>query len=58
MTNKQKPPRARNPLHNHPLMSKGGAHEKPNKAKRKAEKQKLKRELRQKWGYSIRLATV
>lgn len=36
----------RNPLHDHPLMRKGGVHEKSDKVKRKAEKQKLKRE----WG--------
>ncbi len=34
----------RNSLHDHPLMRKGGVHEKPYKAKRKDEKQKLKKE--------------
>ena len=34
----------RNPMHDHPLMRKGGVHEKPYKAKRKDEKQKLKKE--------------
>lgn len=34
----------RNPFHDHPLMRKGGVHEKTNKAKRKGEKQKLKKE--------------
>ena len=33
----------RNPFHDHPLMKKGGVHEKPKKAKRAAEKQKLKK---------------
>lgn len=32
----------RNPFHNHPLMKKGGVHEKSDKAKRRIEKQKLK----------------
>ena len=41
--NKRKPI-ARNPFHDHPLMQKGGVHEKPYKAKRKGEKQKLKQE--------------
>jgi len=35
---------ARNPLHDHPLMRKGGVHEKSDKAKRRNEKQKLKYE--------------
>lgn len=35
---------ARNPFHDHPLMRKGGVHEKSNKAKRKAEKLRLKQE--------------
>ena len=39
----------RNPFHNHPLMRKGGAHEKTNKAKRKIVTQKLKKE----WCYLI-----
>lgn len=36
----------RNPFHNHPLMRKGGVHEKTNKAKRKSLNQKLKKEWR------------
>ena len=35
----------RNPLARHPLMSKGGVHEKP----RKAERGQMKREIRQQW---------
>lgn len=35
---------ARNPFHNHPLMLKGGVHEKTHKAIRKGMKQKLKKE--------------
>ena len=35
----------RNPLHNHPLLSKGGVHRKTNKAKRQQEKMKMKKEL-------------
>lgn len=42
-TNKHKPI-IRNPFHDHPLMKKGGVHEKPYKAKRKGEKQKMKQE--------------
>lgn len=42
-TNKRKS-KARNPFHDHPLMRKGGVHEKSNKMKRKGEKQKLKKE--------------
>ena len=38
--------RGRNLLHDHPLLRKGGVHEKTNKAKRKSERQSLKRE----WG--------
>ena len=34
----------RNPFHNHPLMNKGGVHEKSDKSKRRIEKQKLKNE--------------
>ena len=34
----------RNPFHNHPLMFKGGVHEKSDKAKRRTEKQKLKKQ--------------
>lgn len=36
----------RNPFHDHPLMRKGGTHEKTNKAKRKGEKQALRKEWR------------
>lgn len=35
--------RLRNPLYDHPLMRKGGVHEKTNKTKRKGEKQKLRK---------------
>ena len=34
----------RNPFHNHPLLRKGRVHEKTNKAKRKGEKQELRKE--------------
>lgn len=34
--------RLRNPFHDHPLMKKGGVHEKSDKAKRRIAKQKLK----------------
>jgi len=34
----------RNPLHDNPLMRKGGVHEKSKKTKRRIEKQKLKNE--------------
>ncbi|MBI3561554.1 MAG: hypothetical protein HY080_07565 [Gammaproteobacteria bacterium] len=34
----------RNYLHDHPLMKKGGVHQKSNKAKRRAEKQVLQRD--------------
>lgn len=44
MVNRNKKSKARNPFHDHPLMRKGGVHEKSNKAKRKDEKQKLKKE--------------
>ena len=33
----------RNPFHDHPLMTKGGVHEKSEKSKRQANKQKLKK---------------
>lgn len=36
----------RNPFHDHPLMRKGGPHEKTNKARRKGEKQALRKEWR------------
>ncbi|MFV1982400.1 MAG: hypothetical protein ACC657_02580 [Thiohalomonadales bacterium] len=38
--------KARNPLHDHPLMQKGGVHEKSKKTKRRIDKQKLKNEWR------------
>jgi hypothetical protein len=38
--------KARNPLHDHPLMRKGGVHARDNKANRKVEKQRLKQEWR------------
>ena len=41
---KQKQKIPRNPFHDHPLMSKGGIHEKTNKQKRKGEKLKWKKE--------------
>ncbi|MGI9227883.1 MAG: hypothetical protein ACR2PU_03735 [Gammaproteobacteria bacterium] len=34
----------RNPLHNHPLLFKGGVHRKTNKSKRRLEKVKMKKE--------------
>ncbi|QMU62274.1 MAG: hypothetical protein GKR92_11445 [Gammaproteobacteria bacterium] len=34
----------RNPLHDHPLLSKGGGHRKTNKSKRNLDKVKLKKE--------------
>ena len=43
-------PKPRNPLHNNPLMRKGGVHEKTKKTNRRIEKQKLKNE----WG-SLRI---
>ena len=41
---KRKQEKPRNPFHDHPLMSKGGIHEKNNKQKRKRDKQKWKKE--------------
>lgn len=41
---KQKPKPPRNLLHDHPLLRKGGVHQKSNKAKRRKEKQKLKQD--------------
>lgn len=38
----------RNPLHDHPLMKRGGLHEKSSKAQRQQDKQSLKRQ----WRYS------
>jgi len=34
----------RNPLHDHPLLSKGGEHRKTNKSKRRLDKVKMKKE--------------
>lgn len=51
MVSSKRKSKARNPLHNHPLMQKGGVHEKPYKAKRKDERQKLKKQ----WCYSMTL---
>jgi hypothetical protein len=51
---KHKVKKIRNLLHNHPLMSKGGVHEKAKKAKRKAEKQIMRRE----WGCLMALRSV
>jgi len=44
----------RNPMHNHPLLSKGGAHRKTNKSKRRLDKVKIKQE----WLPQNLLATV
>lgn len=44
MKSKGKQVKFRNPYHDHPLMKKGGAHEKTEKAKRHAMKQNLKSE--------------
>lgn len=41
---KRKAQRQRNPFHDHPLMQKGGVHDKSNKAKRKNAKQQLRKE--------------
>jgi hypothetical protein len=35
--------RSRNLLHNHPMLRKGGVHDKTNKAKRRKEKQTLRK---------------
>ena len=42
----------------HPIMSKGGAHEKTEKAKRKAAKQNLKRKIQELHGSSFYLAKL
>jgi len=34
----------RNPMHNHPLLKKGGAHRKTNKSKRRLDKMAIKKE--------------
>jgi hypothetical protein len=44
MASNKRKSKTRNPLHDHPLMRKGGVHEKTYKTMRKYEKQKLKRE--------------
>ena len=44
MKAKAKPKPPRNLLHDHPLLRKGGMHQKSNKAKRRSEKQKLKQD--------------
>lgn len=46
MVKRKRKSAARNPFHDHPLMRKGGVHEKDNKAKRKGDKQRLKQEWR------------
>lgn len=45
--NKLKKSKHRNPFAFDPIMKKGGVHEKTTKAKRKASKQEMKRELKQ-----------
>ena len=42
--NKKTRLRLRNPLHNHPLLKKGGVHKKSTKAIRQADKVKIKKE--------------
>ena len=42
---KQKNSRSRNLLHNHPLMRKGGIHQKSNKAKRRSDKVAMRVQL-------------
>lgn len=44
MSMKQRNKRARNPFHDHPLMRKGGVHDRTNKQKRKSDKQDWKKE--------------
>ena len=44
MANSKRKSKSRNPFHDHPLMRKGGIHEKTNKQKRKGVKQKWKKE--------------
>jgi len=41
---KPKHNRTRNMLHDHPLLRKGGVHQKTNKVKRRGDKQKLKQD--------------
>lgn len=58
MANKTKLPtkltRQRNLLHSHPLLNKGGVHQKSNKSKRRLEKVKMKKEwLPQKIFYAV-----
>lgn len=52
MTDKSK--KLRNPFHNHPLMRKGGIHQKSDKAKRQHEKQKIRNE----WGCLMALLSL
>ncbi len=40
MAEKHQGPKRRNPLHDHPLMKKGGKHEKTRKAQRRSQKVK------------------
>lgn len=44
MKEKEKAPRQRNLLHDHPLLRKGGRHEKSRKAERRARKVAMRRE--------------
>jgi hypothetical protein len=44
MKSKQKQNRARNILHDHPMLRKGGVHQKSNKALRRKDRQKLKKD--------------
>lgn len=43
MTRRPQPPKRRNPLHDHPLLKKGGKHEKTRKAERRGEKVKTEK---------------
>ncbi|MDX1496685.1 MAG: hypothetical protein R3352_03955 [Salinisphaeraceae bacterium] len=38
MSKKQAPPKRRNPMHDHPLLKKGGKHERTRKAERRQKK--------------------
>lgn len=51
MKRQEKLNRWRNPLFNHPLMTKGGAHEKTKKAQRRQARQQLRKE----WGVLMAL---
>ena len=44
MKTKVKKVKVRNPLHDHPLLQKGGVHEKPKKSLRRIARQQLKKE--------------